>query len=340
MKQVKIIVALMAGLFSFASVNAGEMTVTGTMQVTYQSEPDSQTGNPLGIENDLKWSASTELDNGTAVDFYIATDGTTLTFDDTRIDYTTPFGKIGVGNNGDPADAKDDVTPSAFEEANGAGAGTFGADIGSNGSMGVFLSNGDILGTGISVAYAHYPKLDATTGGPKAATGDANANVGSGESINIVTSLANLPGIGSTPLGGLTLTLAAEDKESTLTADMQKKEAATVALTYAQGPVKIGYQRKGVADTTTTLAAKTFYKDEIIGIAFAVNDALSISWNKYSSDRHSNASTNVEQEATAYNLSYTMGGLTLGLQSAKVDNAGFAVGTEDETRTISLVTAF
>ena len=38
MKQAKLIVALIAGLFAFTSVQAGEMSVTGTMQATYQSK--------------------------------------------------------------------------------------------------------------------------------------------------------------------------------------------------------------------------------------------------------------------------------------------------------------
>ena len=38
MKKLKLIVALTAGLFAFTSVNAGEMSVTGSMHVSYQSE--------------------------------------------------------------------------------------------------------------------------------------------------------------------------------------------------------------------------------------------------------------------------------------------------------------
>ena len=46
MNKLKLIVALVAGLFAFTSVNAGEMSVTGSMHVTYQSEVDDVTGNP------------------------------------------------------------------------------------------------------------------------------------------------------------------------------------------------------------------------------------------------------------------------------------------------------
>ena len=37
MKQLKIVVALVAGLFAFTSVQAGEVTVSGSMQATYVS---------------------------------------------------------------------------------------------------------------------------------------------------------------------------------------------------------------------------------------------------------------------------------------------------------------
>ena len=53
MKQLKAIVAVVTGLFAFTSVQAGEMTVSGTMQATYSSSPDQTTGNSLGMNTDL-----------------------------------------------------------------------------------------------------------------------------------------------------------------------------------------------------------------------------------------------------------------------------------------------
>ena len=74
MKKLKLIVALTAGLFAFTSVNAGEMTVSGSMHVTYQSEQNNVTGNPLGMNTDLTFSGSTDTDFGTAT-WTMATDG-------------------------------------------------------------------------------------------------------------------------------------------------------------------------------------------------------------------------------------------------------------------------
>ena len=45
MKHLKVLVALIAGLFAFTSVQAGEVSVSGSMQATYQNEVDDVTGN-------------------------------------------------------------------------------------------------------------------------------------------------------------------------------------------------------------------------------------------------------------------------------------------------------
>ena len=66
MKITKILVAL-SFLFAVSTANAGELSVTGSIQATYQSEVDRTTGNPLGMDRELKFSASTELDNGMTV---------------------------------------------------------------------------------------------------------------------------------------------------------------------------------------------------------------------------------------------------------------------------------
>ena len=175
MKQVKIIVALIAGLFAFTSAQAGELSVTGSMQATYQSNQDNNTGNPLGMNTDLTFTGTTDTDFGTAT-WTMATDGTFL--GDSGADHTfkiaTDIGTIGIGNSGDAANAVDDITPSAFEEANGSGSGNYAAaDFGSgmDGSMSLSYANGDLGGTGISVAYNYYPKLDGTTNNEKGNSG-------------------------------------------------------------------------------------------------------------------------------------------------------------------------
>jgi hypothetical protein len=347
MKQAKIIVALITGLFAFTSVNAGEMSVTGSMHATYQSEQNNVTGNPLGLNTDLTFSGSTDTDFGT-VSMSLATDGTFV--GESGADHTyslaTGYGTFSVANNGDAANAVDDITPTAFEEANGSGSGDYtAADFGSgmDGSMSIAYGNADILGTGISVKYSYYPRLDGTTNNEKAASGTADSSAGSAESINVGIPLAGVPGIGSTPLGGAKITLGYEESDALVT-DAQAKQGGTVAVVIPVGALKVGYQKKGyqAKGTSAAEAQDAFYKDDILGIAYAVNDELAISYNVIQSDRHlhSNANGEIEQETKAINLAYTIGGLTLGFQDAKTSNSGYTKATDNDTRTISIKTAF
>ena len=203
MKTLKTLVALFAGLLAFTSVKAGELTVTGSMQATYQSEVDDVTGNPLGMNTDLTFSGSTDTDFGTAT-WTMATDGTFL--GESGADHTfkvaTDFGTIGVGNSGDAANAVDDITPTAFEEANGSGSGTYSSDVGAgmDGSMSLSYANGDLLGTGISVAYNYYPRRDGKTNNEKGASGTEGEDDSSAQSVNVGIPLAGLPVIGDSPL--------------------------------------------------------------------------------------------------------------------------------------------
>ena len=342
MKQLKTIVALIAGLFAFTSVQAGELSVTGSMQATYQSEVDDVTGNPLGINTDITLSGSTDTDFGT-VTMSLATDGTFL--GDSGADHTyalaTDMGTITIGNAGDSGNAVDDITPTAFEEANGSGSGTYSTDFGSgmDGSMSLKYSNGDIMGTGISISYSYYPRLDGTTNNEKAASGAANAAKKSAQSVNVGIPLGGLPLVGNTPLGAAKITLGYENSDPEATS-YQPKEGGTIAVVMPVGPLSVGFQKKAYSPLSTANGTKEFYKDDVLGIAYAINDDFAISYNLYESVKHANSGTQIEQETEALNIAYTVGGLTIGFQDAKTANAAYSSGTDDDTRTISIKTAF
>ncbi len=342
MKQVKTIVALIAGLFAFTSAQAGEMTVTGSMQATYQSEVDDVTGNPLGMNTDLTFSGSVDTDFGTAT-MSLATDGTFL--GDSGADHTmslaTALGTITIGNAGDSANAVDDITPSAFEEANGSGSGTYSTDLGSgmDGSMSLKYGNSDLLGTGVSASVSYYPKLDGTTNNEKAASASGSDSVKSAISANVGIPVSGVPFVGDTVLGGAKITLGYEKSDPQL-ATYQAKEGGTIAVVMPVGPLSIGYQKKKFAPVSSANGTKENYYDDILGIAYAVNDDFSISYNQYESRKATNAGTQIEQETEAFNIAYVIGGLTLGFQDAKTTNAGYSSGTDDDTRTLSIKTAF
>ncbi len=337
MKITKILVAL-SFLFAVSTANAGELTVTGSMEATYQSEPEKTTGNPLGMDRELKFAGSTELDNGITVSVMQDT-GDSLTYGNSQIS----FGNVGglatiyVGSDSDPLDAIDDVTPSAYEEANGSGSGTYN-DIGTLAAQMGIGTKFDVPVLG-AVNFKYYPKID----GAKMLTRSFWRHKffsRSGSSLSIKTNLGDLPVVGSF-LDGFTLTSGASEHDENTTANTDDAFEATVALTGSLGGFKLGYQEKYRNDGQTTEAGQhKFYRDTVYGLAYAINDELSISYNRYESDRHSHSDVNEPQETDAINIGYTVGGMTIGFQDASTDNANYVLDAKDDTRTLGVSVAF
>jgi hypothetical protein len=345
MKITKIIVAL-SFLFAAVTANAGTLTVTGNMEATYQSEIDRTTGNPLGMDKELKFAGSTELDNGITVSVMQDTSDA-LAFGNSQIAFGNVLGlaTIYIGSDADPLDGKDDITPSAYEEANGSGSGSYiisgttSSDIGTNANqMGIGVKL-DVPFLGALDA-KYYPKADGTKNGDNASSADASASVGSAYSAVLTTPLSSLPLVGGA-LDGLVLTTGIEEKETSTIANTEDQLGLTYALNYAYGPVKVGYQKKfNSVGMTTATQARTKFRDDVIGIAYAVNDSLSLSWNRYTSKKQVDTANEVEQETDALNLGYTMGGMTIGIQDASTDNSGYVLNSKNDTRTIGISVAF
>ena len=107
MKITKILVAL-AFLFGVSTANAGEITVTGSMETTYHTGSEVTTGNPIGMDRELKFAGSTELDNGVTVSMFQDTSDS-LAFGNTHLEFGNIAGMVTVyvGSDKDPIDAID-----------------------------------------------------------------------------------------------------------------------------------------------------------------------------------------------------------------------------------------
>jgi len=341
MKITKILVAL-SFLFAVSTAQAGEMTVTGSMQATYQSEVDRTTGNPLGMDREITFAGSSELDNG--MNMSVMQDfGDDGSFGDAKI----TFGNVGglvdiyVGTDGSELDAIDDITPSAFEEANGSGSGTYQDVGGLAAEMGIGIkATLPILG---SVSAQYVPKADGSESGDKTASGSGTTTEeqGSGTEIVVKTALGDVPFVGDF-LGGNTLTLGYAEEETHKLANTTDRHEATVALTGSFGAFSYGYQVEHIdAGQTAALTDAVFYRVDSIGLAYAVNDALSISYNMMEQKQHNVAAdSSFEQETDAINIGYTVGGLTIGFQDASTDHANMVKDVKDDTRTLSIKAAF
>jgi len=342
MKITKILVAL-SFLFSVSTAYAGEMAVTGSMKATYQSEQDDTSGNPLGMDREIAFTGTTELDNGMSMtvmqDF-----GDDGSFGNAKLTFGNVMGMVDVyvGTDGSELDAIDDITPTAFEEANGAGSGTY-QDVGTLADeMGIgFKASFPIIGT---VSGQYIPKVDGSENADGVASGDASASVGSGEELVIKTSLGDLPVVGSF-LDGNTLTLGYASDEVNTIANTTDGIELTAAITGSYGNFSYGYQKKHIdkGQVTDATTDAIFYGQDIIGIAYAVNDALSISYNIIEESKHDNTDADIgtyKQETDAISIGYTVGGLTLGFQEASTDNANHVLNAADDTRRVQITANF
>ena len=337
MKITKILVAL-AFLFSVSTANAGELSVTGSMEVTYTSEVDSTTGNPLGMDRELKFAGSTELDNGVTVSVMQDT-GDSLDYGNSKITFGGVAGLVDiyVGTDGSELDAIDDITPNAYEEAN-ALSGTYKDVGGLANEMGIGVKfEVPFLGT---VKSQYVPKADGTKNADNNASADTGMK-GSGTEIVVITPLGGLPVVGDV-LDGFTLTAGYAEEEMATVDNTTDRHEYTAALTGSVGNFKFGYQREVIDEgQTVALTDADFYKVESIGLAYAINDALSISYNMMEQEQHNiDADSSFTQDTDAISIGYTVGGMTIGFQDASTDNANMVKNAKDDTRTIGITVAF
>ena len=112
----------------------------------------------------------------------------------------------------------------------------------------------------------------------------------------------------------------------------------TVGVKYAVGGFTLGYQwskeENGRASTNTE------YQNDAYGITFSINDDLSIGYNNYKSEQKS--TTNTELEASSVQIAYSMGGLSVRLADATIDNQNYTTGAANsrDATTLSVALAF
>jgi outer membrane protein OmpU len=292
-------------------------------------------GNPLGQENEIGLAGSTELDNGVTVSY-----SQSITNDNARNDSELSFGNVLGGtlamtSKGEPIGGIADETPNAFEEAN-AQVGSITAVGGTDGTFGVRYTMDDVAGTGFKFDYMYYPKHgtgDAT--GDQAMSG-AVAGTQANKDAHNVAITGSVPGVEGLSVGVGYATLNYELP----TAQTQERDEGTAYVKYAIGPLTVGAQIGGVSDKG--LGTIT-YKNEYYGISYAVSDNLSLSYNMIESTKGSHEAAyaaGLEQDFDSISLSYTAGGMTIGIADADCSNCSYTNNrTQDET-TISLSVAF
>jgi hypothetical protein len=327
--------ALCGSLAAVSAANAGDMTVSGAVDMSWVTFDDESTGNPLGMSSNVGFSGSGELDNGWGVK--LAIDSTNaLAYSSANVTVTIPgMGdmKISQGLSGSGIDRYDDSTPSAWEEAYGAGLGSgINTVAGSSGGAGIEITPTDLMPSGI-VTHLHWsPNVAGADAGDKA-TGTNDAATSSGYDITLEASGDATPE-GLKIYGGY----ATVDQEQQATAINDDISEWTAGIEYKVGSFTLGYQvseeDNGRATTTTG------YDNTGYGIVFAINDDLSISYNNFESEQQ--GTTKTTAEASSIQLAYSSGGLSVRIAEQTIDNKNYstAAANQRDATTVSVSLAF
>jgi outer membrane protein OmpU len=329
--------ALCGSLAAISAANAGELSVTGGADMTWMSQSDSVTGNPLGIGSNYTFSGSGELDNGWSVALSIA-NANANAYSNTNITIGIPgLGSVRVdqGVSGTGLQRMDDMTPTVWEEADGAGlsAGITKPQGVSNGAN-IELSGLESTPEGLDVVVAFTSDADSgSTVGDKA-SGGTTGTLGSGFDLTL-TANSELTGVdGLTLYGGISRV----DQFQNTAGINSDSEEQVIGFKYAMGGFTIGWQQN--EDETGRSATNTKYENTMYGITFNVNDDLSIGYGHVESDK--SGTTAVTAEADSIQAAYTMGGATIRIAEVEVTNQAYstAASADLDAHIVSLGLAF
>ena len=297
----KIGLSALAGSLVAFSVNAAEMSVTGSAGMSLTSTDDT-TASAFGQNDSVIISGSGETDGGLTVSASFELDGDTSMDDRSFSDGSDTLGTFSFHGSGGSSvmGGWDDVTPNAYEEVWDMTNGADGDRV--DGISGTNLIRWDSpVYSGVQIAVA-YQDAEQT------ATASTYTDFGISYSPEMVS--------------GLTLGYAegSYDTSATLSTD-----ESTMYVKYTVGALSVGYQESeedaGTAATTDETTS--------IGISYAVTDDFSVSYGTHTVD-YGSTSVTLDQESSGFSASYTMGGMTIGGAVNSTDNiAGSALAAND-----------
>jgi outer membrane protein OmpU len=324
--------ALCGSLAAVSAANAGDLAVTGGVDMTWLSMDDEITGNPIGIGSNVSFSGSGELDNGWGVALSIAYTNKAA-YSSTNVTVTVPsMGDLIItqGGTGTGIDRMDDVTPTVWEEAYASGLSTGIQTVnGASGGAG-FEFTPNMLPDGLTGRIAYTPDISGSSNNDKVSSGQSTSQ-GSAYDVTLVATDA------ITGMSGLTLGAGYGKTKSVTSANSDLKDE-TYYATYAVGGFTLGYQMSEADLGRSTNEQK--YENDGYGITFNVNDDLSVGYNHYESKQTS--TTNVTAEASSIQVAYSAGGASVRIMRATADNMDYstAVNQDRDNTVVSVALAF
>jgi len=340
--------ALCGSLAAISAANAGDLTVTGGVDMSWVSLEDAVTGNPIGIGSNLTFKGSGELDNGWKFDLTVAnTNGSAYSSSNVNLDMGG-LGQINIdqGDSGNGVAAYDDKMPTAWEEPWGAGLSTgVKTVVGAGSAMNIMYTTPKVLG--ITIAATMAPNMGTTDTADKLTGGggtDSDFDKAYDLSVNIN------PSLGTEILSGLNVYAAGHSKDKNANGDTTKGHyyEGVAGITYDVGPVSVGFARSGhVMGLGKTTGSVSHYTGAMYGVAFNINDDLSVSYGfhnsrkaGYATAKMQPAEANRRVEVESFQIAYTMGGASLRLAQINGDNLNFSSTNDKDATVVSVSLAF
>ena len=316
----KIGVSALAGSLVAISAHAADVAISGGASVAVTS--GDETGKTTYYQNDsITFSVTGETDGGLSITTKLELDGDASggqggDFDSqsVAIGHDT-LGTITFSSHGGDSviGGWDSKTPSAYEEV-------------------WALTTGNVLINGISGNDLwRYDSPELLPGLTFSAAYQATEQTGS-------TSAYTDMGISYSPemLEGLTIAYATgEVDESTSETgdDVTGIDESTMWVTYATGPITVGYQQSEADGGTATQDDDSTE----FGISYAITDDFSVSYGEHELDLGSSTS---DQESEGFSASYTMGGTSIKASFNETENVAGVANTNRDSYEIALVFAF
>jgi len=326
--------ALCGSLAAISAANAGDLTVTGGAALTWTSLSGQVTGNPIGIASDFGLKGSGELDNGWTVDLSIA-HADVGAYSNASVTIGVPgVGDIlfNQGGSGTGIQRMDDMTPTVWEEADGAGLSATINKI-AGGSAGATIEvTPSGLPDGLTGKFAYTPDADGGSSVSDKGVGGDSTYAGSAWDVTL-TATEDLHGVAGLTLYGGISEVTQDTHAGAVSGD---REEDVFGIKYAMGSFTAGYQQ---STEKTGLTGTAEYENTAYGITFSVNDDLSIGYGHVESDKSGTAN---DAEADSIQAAYTMGGATFRIAEVDVENNAYtSAANADNTATIiSLGLAF
>jgi hypothetical protein len=224
---------------------------------------------------------------------------------------------INQGDSGTGIARMDDMTPSVWEEADGAGI-SAGIDktLGVNSGTTIEVTPSEVMPAGLTARFAYSKDADGGNVNDKTA-GGSTGELGSGWDLTLEAS-SDLHGV-----DGLTVYAGMSEYEQFQNATTHNGDGSeqVIGVKYAMGGFTVGYQ---MTEEETGETSTTDYENTMYSITFNVNDDLSVGYNHVESDESGNSKETAE--ASSIQAAYTMGGATFRIAEVDIKNRAYSSG--------------